>query len=144
MSRFERTKLKTQRARALRNDMPNAEQKLWAEIRRRRLGGFKFRRQHPFGPYFLDFYCTKIKLCIELDGDQHSNDKAVAHDAKRTAFLENCGICVLRFWNNEVYDELDAVLDAILEQAHYLRREVELVRNVIPSPFQGEVDCADG
>jgi very-short-patch-repair endonuclease len=134
MSRFNSTPAKTKRAKELRKDMPSAEMKLWREISRRQLGGFKFRRQHPAGAYFLDFYCPEIKLCIELDGDQHSDAHEQKRDARRTVFLNEHGIEVIRFWNNEVYDSIESVLEAILDQASYLKIEVELNRDGIPSP----------
>ena len=138
MSRFDRTKTKTRKAQSLRSDMPNAEKALWKELRRKKLDDFKFRRQHPVGPYFLDFYCPEIKLCIELDGDQHDDEQARTHDSKRTEFLKEKGVLVLRFWNNDVYENLEGVLEAILEQALYLKREQEIQHNAVPSPCKGE------
>jgi len=126
MSNFDRTRNKTKRSQKKRKDMPSAEVVLWTFIKNRRLGDFKFRRQHPIGSFFLDFYCPEIKLCIELDGDQHGFDHARAKDDKRTSYLESHGICVIRFWNDEVYKNINGVLDSILEQATYLRREREL------------------
>ncbi len=134
VSRFSSTPAKTKRAKQLRKDMPSAEIKLWREVNRRQLGGFKFRRQHPVGVYFLDFYCPELKLCIELDGDQHSDTREQKRDAKRTACLNEHGIEVIRFWNNEVYDNIDGVLEAILDQASYLKIEAELKQDGIPSP----------
>ena len=97
--------------------MPPAEQKLWARIRRKQLGGFRFRRQHTVGPYIADFACLEAKLIIELDGDQHGQDEAPMRDARRDEFLREQGFEVLRFWNNAVYEEIDSVLDVILEAA---------------------------
>lgn len=118
--------------------MPNAEKVLWKELRRKNLGEFKFRRQHPVGPYFLDFYCPEIKLCIELDGDQHDDAHAKIHDSKRTEFLKEKDIHVLRFWNNDVYQNLESVLESILEQSFYLKRELEMQCDAVPSPCKGE------
>ena len=138
MSRFDRTREKTIRAQALRGDMPNAERKLWSRLKGKQLGGFRFRRQHPVGPYFLDFYCPDIKLCIELDGDQHAQESAIKHDEARTHFLEQKEICVLRFWNNQIYEGIDNVLEEILEQALNFEREQSIMRDKIPSPWKGE------
>lgn len=86
------------------------------------------------GVYFLDFYCPEIKLCVELDGDQHSDAREQRHDARRTAYLNKQSIEVIRFWNNEVYDDIDGVLEAILDQASYLKIETELKKDGVPSP----------
>ena len=99
------------RERRLRRDQTEAERVLWQHVRDRRLLGWKFRRQHRVGPYFADFTCTEGHLIVELDGSQHLD--AVEHDAARTRFLETRGFRVLRFWNDDVLRETDAVLDAI-------------------------------
>ncbi len=104
-------------ARKLRKDMPEAEQRLWYFIRRSELGGFRFRRQHTIGPYIADFACLEAKLVIELDGDQHALGDAPKRDEKRDAYLIAEGFEVLRFWNNEVYENIDGVLEAILDAA---------------------------
>jgi very-short-patch-repair endonuclease len=97
-------------ARTLRRTMTDAEQRLWFHIRGGRLNGLKFRRQHPWPPYVLDFYCEEAKLGIELDGSQH-NDST---DAARTATLHRQGLTVLRFWDNDVLSNTQSVLEAIL------------------------------
>ena len=103
----------TAQARALRRDATRAERRLWQHLRDRRLGGFKFRRQHPLGPYVLDFFCEAQGLVVELDGRQHAD--RVAEDAARTAWLETQGLRVLRFWNYQVDENLEGVLETILE-----------------------------
>ncbi|MBZ0222630.1 MAG: DUF559 domain-containing protein [Dokdonella sp.] len=103
-------------ARNLRRDGTDAEQRLWQLLRNRHLGDFKFRRQHPLPPYTLDFYCDAAKLCVELDGGQHAD--AAARDARRDAFLQAQGIRTLRVWNNEVMQNLEAVLQAIWNALH--------------------------
>ena len=113
MTRFDRTKIKTARARQLRRDAPRPEHKLWFHLRGGQMHGFSFRRQHPVGPYVLDFYCAAAKLAIELDGDQHATAEGRKHDRIRTRFLAEKGIQVLRFWNHEVRDNLDGVLEGI-------------------------------
>lgn len=100
-------------ARTLRQTSTEAEQLLWRLLRNRRLTGHKFRRQHPIPPYVLDFYCDAKKLAIELDGGQHNTDDARAHDEIRASFLASRGIQVVRFWNDAILTETDAVLEAI-------------------------------
>lgn len=100
------------RARALRRRMTDAEQVLWRRLRDRRLRGHKFRRQHPLGPYVLDFFCEAVKLAIEIDGGQHAT--RVEADEVRTRWLNQHGCRVLRFWNDEVLGNVDGVLTAIL------------------------------
>jgi len=102
----------TQRARNLRNHLTDAEQKLWRHLRRRQLGGARFRRQHPIGRYISDFACLEHKLIIEIDGGQHA--ERTAYDAARDAFLRRCGYRVLRYWNNQVLQETEVVLEDIL------------------------------
>ena len=100
-----------ERARQLRRPLTPAEVILWRELRGRRLGGFKFRRQQPIGPYIADFFCPAAKLVVELDGETHLGREE--KDAARQAYLESLGYRVLRFWNPDVYDELEAVREAI-------------------------------
>ena len=100
-------------ARKLRRNQTNVERKLWYLLRDRRFCGFKFRRQQPIGPYVVDFICFEKGLVVELDGSQHGTDGAVAYDAKRTAFLESQGFRVMRFWNHEVNEDIEALGDAI-------------------------------
>lgn len=97
----------TPRARELRRDMTPTEVILWGVLRGRQLGGYKFRRQQPLGPFYADFYCAEAKLVVELDGDTHVGREEA--DAARTAFFASEGIAVVRFWNPEVYDNLDGV-----------------------------------
>ena len=101
-------------ARRLRREMTDAERILWLRMRGRELLGLKFRRQHPIGRYIVDFTCLDAGLVVELDGGQHAGSVA---DELRTAFLEDAGYLVLRFWNNEVLTQTDAVLAAILAAA---------------------------
>jgi len=100
-------------ARVLRRRPTDAEQKLWFELRDRRLRGFKFRRQMPKGNYVVDFVCEDRRLVIELDGGQHGDRKAA--DAERSAYLVAEGYRVLRFWNNEVTENVEGVLSVIVE-----------------------------
>jgi very-short-patch-repair endonuclease len=102
------------RRRALRSSSTDAERALWARLRAKRLLGFKFRRQHPCGPYILDFYCPSGQLAVELDGGQHFNLAAQDYDLRRTAFLLRRGVRVLRFPTDLVFREPIAILDAIV------------------------------
>ncbi|HET7268963.1 MAG TPA: endonuclease domain-containing protein [Oleiagrimonas sp.] len=97
-------------AKQLRGTSTDAEQALWFRLRAKRLHGLKFRRQHPIPPYIVDSYCNAHKLVVELDGSQHSE----VTDARRTGYLERQGLTVLRFWDNEVLQQLGSVLESIL------------------------------
>ena len=100
-----------QRARQLRKTMTEAEQALWAKLRRRQVHGHKFRRQHPLGGYIVDFVCLDKKLVVEVDGGQH--DEQHDEDVRRTRWLEQRGFQVMRFWNHQVLTELDTVVEMI-------------------------------
>ena len=90
--------------------MTDVERKLWLAVRDRRLGGFKFRRQVTIGPFIVDFLCVEARLIAELDGGQHGEEV----DARRTSYLEAQGYRVMRFWNNDLIDSFEGVLEAIL------------------------------
>jgi very-short-patch-repair endonuclease len=96
--------------RTLRTQQTDAENLVWSLLRNRRLGGAKFRRQHPLPPYVLDFYCHEARLAIELDGGQHLESE---RDTQRDAWLERHGIRVLRYWNNDVLAQTESVLEDI-------------------------------
>ena len=100
-------------ARSLRKRDVPAEALLWKALRNRVLASFKFRRQHPIGPYVVDFACVASKVVVELDGESHLVKRTT--DAVRAKFLETEGWQVLRFWNPEVYDDLETVKEAIYE-----------------------------
>lgn len=99
-------------ARQLRANQTDAEQRLWALLRARQINGLKFRRQHPIGPFIVDFYCAEHRLVVELDGGQHAEQ--VQKDNERSRWLRNNGYQVVRFWNHESLTETSAVIDAIL------------------------------
>lgn len=101
---------------SLRNGATPAEQELWKFLRHSSLGGYKFRRQHSVGRYILDFYCPSCRLAIELDGDSHFTNQAIEYDQERTAFLNALNIRVLRFFNTDVHENLNAVCERILEE----------------------------
>jgi len=99
----------TRRARELRHKQTWAEKKLWRLLRERRFAGYKFRRQHPFGEYYLDFYCAEARLVLETDGGGHGFPEQAAHDAGRDAFLRASGIVIKRIWNRQLLKELEWV-----------------------------------
>jgi very-short-patch-repair endonuclease len=101
------------RRRQLRRSSTDAEASLWCHLRSRRLAGFKFRRQHLCGPFILDFFCAERNLAIELDGGQHFEPATQHRDARRTRYLVQCGIAVMRFPTDLVFRNLDSVLTAI-------------------------------
>ncbi len=101
------------RARALRRDDTDAEARLWNALRARRLGGWRWRRQVPKGPFIVDFLCVEAGLVVELDGGQHTEQ--VAYDERRTADLEGLGLRVIRFWNSAVLTNREGVCDTILD-----------------------------
>lgn len=100
-------------ARTLRKNPTDAERRLWFLLREKKLGGFRFRRQQPIGPYVADFFCAPIKPIIELDGDQHGSDAGLAKDQVRTTWLQSRGYRVLRFPNDAVFKQSRWVLEAI-------------------------------
>jgi very-short-patch-repair endonuclease len=107
-------------ARHLRRNQTDAERRIWRHLRGRRLLGLRFRRQHPIGPYFADFACLELRLVIELDGGQHADPRGREHDLARTAALEERGYSVVRFWDNDVLRDTQAVLATIARHAQTL------------------------
>ena len=101
------------RARGLRQNMTDAEQRLWYRLRNRQLCGYKFRRQHEINHYIVDFVCNEAMLIIELDGGRHAGQ--VEYDECRTRYLQTVGYRVLRFWNNDALMNIESVLGVILE-----------------------------
>jgi very-short-patch-repair endonuclease len=102
---------KIAQARNLRSHTTLAERKLWSCLQNKQLNGIKFRRQHPIGPYIVDFCAISHQLVIELDGSQHLEQEP--SDIQRTSFLEDQGFQVLRFWNNQVFNDLNGVIRSI-------------------------------
>lgn len=113
------------RSRELRTDMTPSERKLWRHLRSREAGGYKFRRQHVVGHFIVDFCCPAARLVVELDGESHLGREK--HDVRRQGLLEAEGLKVLRFWDTEVHEQLDAVVEAIY-------RECEARADKAPSP----------
>ena len=107
--------MRVPRARRLRRDVTDAEHKLWRHLKRLSFPHSRFRRQATIGPYFADFACHEVRLIIEVDGGQHNEAPHLAADAARNAFLNAHGYRILRFWNNEVLENIDGVLESIDE-----------------------------
>lgn len=116
-------------AKRLRRDSTDVEKKLWRALRNRQLAGVKFRRQFPVEGYVADFAAPEHRLIVELDGGQHNDEAARARDAARTARLEQSGWRLLRFWNNEVIENIDGVVEAI---------QCAISPSPQPSPRRGE------
>ena len=106
---------KTNRARVLRDGQSAPEARLWSRLRNHQLGGFKFVRQAPIGPYFADFLCRECKFIIEVDGATHGSDDEIIADRARERDLNMLGYHVLRFKNDDVRMKLDGVLDEIFK-----------------------------
>jgi len=98
-------------AKSMRHTATDAEHLMWQLLRAKRFMNLKFHRQHVIQPYIVDFYCHEIGLVIELDGGQHGMDDAIEYDAERTKFLEALNLTVVRYWNHDVLDRRDVVLE---------------------------------
>ncbi len=120
VSRFNRTTVKTERARRLRHNLTEVEMQLWQKLRDRQLG-VDFRRQHPAGSFVLDFYSPALRLAIELDGGQHAQTNAISRDRERAHWLAERGVTLLRFWNTDVSQNLTGVLESIATKITELR-----------------------
>ena len=121
-----RNTVRIRQARSLRQRQTATERALWARVRNRQVPGAKFRRQYPVGFYIADFCCTEHRLIIELDGGHHAARSE--EDRRRTAYLEAQGYRVLRFWDNEVLRQVDAVLEQI----------TKALSDPHPSPLPGQ------
>ncbi len=127
-----------QRARRLRRDTTVAERKLWRKLRElNHRAGYNFRRQAPFDPYTLDFVEHGARIVIELDGDQHGLSEQRAHDEQRDKMLSGRGYKVLRFWNRELNDQMDAVVNTIVQALAARRPPPENARAFSTSPQGG-------
>ena len=102
------------RARKMRTNMTEPEKRMWYQCLKQL--PHRFRRQRPFGPYIVDFYCAAHKLVIEIDGDSHASDDAHEYDAERTAYLQELGLRVVRFSNREVMENLEGVYEWLLAE----------------------------
>jgi crossover junction endodeoxyribonuclease RuvC/BirA family biotin operon repressor/biotin-[acetyl-CoA-carboxylase] ligase len=109
------------RARELRKHSTTAERKLWRVLRNYGTK-IKFRRQHPIGPYIVDFYSPELALVIEVDGDTHASDETVRHDSEREDFLRSQGLRIKRYMNSEVMSNLDGVVADLCDLIHVSSR----------------------
>ncbi len=114
MSIYNHPKLKTQRRR-LRSEQTDAERLLWSKLRKQQLLEIKFFRQYSVGPYVLDFYAPTHRLGIELDGGQHAQPAQEDHDRRRTEYLKNRNLIVIRFWNNDVLQNIEGIIDELMK-----------------------------
>jgi very-short-patch-repair endonuclease len=114
MTRFNRTRAKTEIGRKLRRDSTEVERRLWQRLRNGQIGRAQFRRQHPAGRYILDYYCPALRLNIELDGSQHADGHPAGTedaDRERDEWLRQQGVTVLRFWNSDIVENIDGALE---------------------------------
>ncbi len=125
----------TSRARQLRNNPIDAERVLWKHLRHRQLDGYKFRRQQPLGSYIADFVCLEARLIVEVDGGQHVSQ--MVYDSERTAWLESQNFRVLRFWNDEVLQQIESVVAVILKALNEPEAAQHPHPNLLPSRGKG-------
>ena len=128
------------RAKELRQNITDAERFLWHYLRNKQLDGYKFRRQHPIDKYIIDFVCLETNLIIELDGGQHGEKDKIQYDASRTKFLEGLGYKVLRFWNNEIFENIFEILDVIWRELNNCSQ----LKHCDPSPFVSQMTLPQG
>ena len=102
--------------RRLRENATDAERKLWSILRSRQMAGLRFFRQYSVGSYTLDFYCPEQRLAVEVDGGQHADVYGQQHDAHRDEYLKDLNIRVIRFWNNDVLQNVEGVGQKITEE----------------------------
>ena len=131
-----RTNLKDQKTlrQSLRNNSTAPEAILWRTLKGKQIDGLKFRRQFGLGPYVLDFYCPEIKLCIELDGEVHKSYEQSQYDEIRTRFIACNNIKVIRFENDVVYRNIEAIREAIREYKRRWERERQSIDQTTPTP----------
>ena len=110
--------------RALRQQPITCERILWSKLRNRRLGGYKFRRQHSIGNYIVDFCSLEIKLIIEVDGATHSTAKELSNDKLREGYFKAQGLYIKRFYNNDVKNNINDVLNDILKTCNDLKKNI--------------------
>lgn len=122
-------------AKALRSGQTPAEERLWYFLRAKRFMGLKFKRQKPIGRYIVDFVCLECGAVVEVDGGQHNH--RIAYDRRRDHWLESQGLMVLRFWNNDVLENTEAVLDRIAEAVQGRMSFATDPLSPNPSPMNG-------
>jgi very-short-patch-repair endonuclease len=135
---FNKTGEKTKR-KMLRKNMPQAEVILWSKLKDKGLKGYKFRRQYSVEGFVIDFYCPKIKLALEVDGDSHFTEGADTRDKERQAIIESFGITFLRFTNKEIYENTDGVLEKIFQNLPSPLLAKEGISEVLPFARGGKV-----
>jgi very-short-patch-repair endonuclease len=111
---FNRLDLK-ERRRELRNNPTHAEREMWCGLRKRRMSGYKFRRQHSIGPFIADFYSPALRLVVEVDGATHEDDEQKRYDARRTEYFRTHSIDEIRFTDSEVFASVDACMERIVK-----------------------------
>lgn len=114
--RFNTKDLK-ERRRELRKNQTKTEKVLWEQLRGKRLGGFKFYRQYSIGPYIIDFYCSKLRLAIEIDGAHHREEGTILYDKERSNYLRSVNVKIIRFWNDEIIKNTEGVIDKIKKES---------------------------
>ena len=107
---------KTILARNLRKNSTIQERRLWNLLKNRQFHNLKFKRQQPIGDYIVDFICKEAKIIIEIDGGQHNEPKNIEYDKTRTEYLNTLGYKVIRFWNNEIYENIEGVVLRLREE----------------------------
>jgi very-short-patch-repair endonuclease len=117
----------TERARSLRKAQTDAESKLWYYLRAKRFYDLKFKRQEPIGPYYVDFVCRTKKIIIELDGGHHAEEFQKEYDDVRTQYLESRDYKVIRFWNAEVFENPEGVLQTLHEEIFGVQKSFDTV-----------------
>ena len=125
----------TATARRLRREQTDEEKQLWRALRAGRFAGFKFRRQHPLGRYFLDFYCPLARVSVELDGFQHGKPVQRERDLLREKFLAQQGIEELRYWNHQWRNNRAGVLLEIWDALQHRSGSVQVIRKVENNRF---------
>ncbi len=109
-------------AKTMRQNATDAENLMWQLLRNKCFMNLKFRRQHVIKPYIVDFYCHEIGLVVELDGSQHNTDDGKEYDAERTQFLEALDLKVVRYWNHEILNNTDVVLEDLWNYLFSIKR----------------------
>lgn len=120
MNKIFNQKTQKEKRRKLRQRSTKAERMLWQNLRNRSFEGFKFRRQHSVGPFVLDFYCSELKLAIEIDGYSHDSEEAKKYDAERQKIIEGYGVRFLRIRDEEIHEHIEKELDRITAEIRKL------------------------
>ena len=122
------------KAKELRKNETNTEGLLWEHLKGKQIKNYKFRRQHPINLYIADFYCHKLKLVIEIDGEYHFSEEQVLKDLERTTYLNGVGLEVIRFKNEEILENVNTVLSKLLLKVEELEMIEKLKNSIFPNP----------